>query len=404
MAQAAGDRPGTLELVSDDLEAGASQATVYRDAVANAQVQRVTVPATTLDAVVTGPVDMIKLDVQGHESAVFDGGRKLFEESPPSYVVIELQGELLEVAGSGPEQMLARLEALGYRPVDGDGVLGHGHVQRPLPVDFFETVVFATPEPRSSRPADGLDGVIGRRPGGRRMRRYAGRVKGRLSLPFLLAVALWLGLGAGLAEITRHVSDWFVMTDELLYERLALSIDRLHSPLPHVHAQSVPNVNQLYPLLLSIVFRHGAVLHGFHEAHVLNAFVMSSAAVPTYLLARRVAGNGWLPLVAAVATVAVPWMTLSSFLLTEVVAYPAFIWAALAMHARSPGRPRATTCWRSGASSWPSSRARSSTRLLRLSRSQRSPGPRPSGACARRSARTGRSWPPTSSSGRRPSR
>ncbi|MGZ4258268.1 MAG: hypothetical protein ACXVRE_10945 [Gaiellaceae bacterium] len=163
-------------------------------------------------------------------------------------------------------------------------------------------------------------------------------MRGRLSYPFLLAVALWLGLAGGLAAVTSRVSDWFVMTDELLYERLALSVDRLHSPLPHVHAQLVPNVNQLYPWLLSIVFRHGAVLHGFHEAHVLDAFVMSSAAVPAYLLARRVAGKGWLALVVSVATAAVPWITLSSFLLTEVVAYPAFVWAALAMQ-RAIARP-----------------------------------------------------------------
>jgi hypothetical protein len=165
-------------------------------------------------------------------------------------------------------------------------------------------------------------------------------VKRRLSPLFPLSVALWLGLAAGLAAITSHVSDWFVMTDELLYERLALSIDRLHSPLPHVHAQLVPNVNQLYPWLLAIVFRHGAVLHGFHEAHVLDAFVMSSAAVPAYLLARRVAGSGWLAIVVSVATAVAPWITLSSFLLTEVVAYPAFVWAALAMQ-RAIARPSA---------------------------------------------------------------
>ena len=46
-------------------------------------------------------------------------------------------------------------------------------------------------------------------------------------LPFLLAVLLWLGLATALAVATSRVADWFVMTDELLYERLALSIDRL---------------------------------------------------------------------------------------------------------------------------------------------------------------------------------
>jgi len=144
---------------------------------------------------------------------------------------------------------------------------------------------------------------------------------------------LWLGLGAGLAAITGRVADWFVMTDELLYERLALSVVRLHSPLPHVHDQLVPSINQLYPLVLAAALRTGDVAHGLHRAHVLNAFVMSSAAVPAYLLARRVAGPVWAASLAALLSVAVPWIVLSSFLLTEVAAYPAFLWAMLAFQA-----------------------------------------------------------------------
>jgi hypothetical protein len=146
-------------------------------------------------------------------------------------------------------------------------------------------------------------------------------------------IVLWLALGAALAAITSRVADWFVMTDELLYERLALSIARTHSPLPRVHGELVSNINQLYPLIIAPLYRHGAILHGFHETHVLNAFVMSSAALPAYLLARRVSQSAWLPFVVAIATVVVPWITLSSFLLTEVAAYPAFVWALLGSQA-----------------------------------------------------------------------
>ena len=111
------------------------------------------------------------------------------------------------------------------------------------------------------------------------------------TLPFLLAVLIWLALAGALAAVTSRVSDWFVMTDELLYERLALSIARLGSPFPHVHDVAVSNINQLYPLLLALVFRHGLVPHGFHQATSLNAFVMTSAVVPAYLLARGVTGR-----------------------------------------------------------------------------------------------------------------
>jgi hypothetical protein len=159
------------------------------------------------------------------------------------------------------------------------------------------------------------------------------RVRNRLAaLPFLAVLALWLAAAGIVSALTRRVADWFVMTDELLYERLALSIARTGSPIPRVHTEVVSNVNQLYPLLIAPAFRGtDGVVVGLHDAHVLNAFIMVSAAVPAFLLARRVTSNAWLPFVVALGTVAVPWITLSSFLLTEVAAYPAFVWAVLAM-------------------------------------------------------------------------
>jgi Dolichyl-phosphate-mannose-protein mannosyltransferase len=144
--------------------------------------------------------------------------------------------------------------------------------------------------------------------------------------------ALWLGLAGVLAGLTSQVKDWYVMTDELLYERLALSIAHGGSPLPHVHGELIANVNQLYPLLLAPLFHGTLVPPALHAAHVLNAFVMSSAAVPAYLLSRRVTGSVRLSYLVAVLTVCIPWIAISSFLMTEVVAYPAFLWAVLALH------------------------------------------------------------------------
>lgn len=142
---------------------------------------------------------------------------------------------------------------------------------------------------------------------------------------------LWLALAASLAVATTRVVDWFVMTDELLYERLALSIARTGSPLPRVHGELISNINQLYPLLLAPIFSHGLVPSALRDAHALNAFVMSSAAVPAFLLAWRLTRSRWLSYVVAVLTICVPWIVLSSLLLTEVVAYPAFLWAVLAV-------------------------------------------------------------------------
>ncbi len=162
--------------------------------------------------------------------------------------------------------------------------------------------------------------------------------EGRKALPAVVRrdevwiAALWLVFASGLAIVTSQIVDWYVMTDELLYERLGISIGRLHSPVPHVHHEVIGNVNQLYPLLLAPVFSGRLVPPALHDAHVLNAFVMSSAAIPAFLLARRVTQDRLLALSVAVLSVCVPWMTLSSFLMTEVVAYPAFVWTVLVLH------------------------------------------------------------------------
>jgi hypothetical protein len=147
----------------------------------------------------------------------------------------------------------------------------------------------------------------------------------------LLVAVLWLALGGVLAVLTSRVMDWYVMTDELLYERLAISIGQLHSPLPRIHGELIGNVNQLYPLLLAPLFHDTLVPPALHHAHVLNAFLMSSACIPTFLLARRVTQSAPLASFVAALSVCIPWIALSSFLMTEVVAYPAFMWAALAM-------------------------------------------------------------------------
>src|SRR5262245_212990 len=64
------------------------------------------------------------------------------------------------------------------------------------------------------------------------------RVAGAL-LRIELPLACWLALAAVLALITTRVRDWYVMTDEMRYERLALSIARTHSLVPRIHGVDV---------------------------------------------------------------------------------------------------------------------------------------------------------------------
>src|ERR687898_2126550 len=144
-------------------------------------------------------------------------------------------------------------------------------------------------------------------------------------------VGVTLALGWILSLATTRVKNWFVMTDELYYERLAVSVAQTGSLLPRVHGEIVSNVNQLYPVLLSTVYGGGNVPASLEGAHRLNAFVIVTAAVPVYLLARGLGVGTVLAVAAGGLAVAVPWVVLSSFLLTEVVAYPVFCWALLAI-------------------------------------------------------------------------
>src|SRR5205823_7929875 len=48
-------------------------------------------------------------------------------------------------------------------------------------------------------------------------------------------VALWIASASVLSLVTARVADWNAMTDELVYERLAISIGQAHSILPRLH-------------------------------------------------------------------------------------------------------------------------------------------------------------------------
>src|SRR5476651_2412729 len=143
-------------------------------------------------------------------------------------------------------------------------------------------------------------------------------------------LALWVAFAVSLSQVTGAVKDWFVMTDELVYERLAISVARTGSPLPHIHGELIRSLDQLYPLLIAPFFRHGLVPHDLHGAHLLNAWLMTSACIPAFLLARRVTGERWVGYLLAFLSVTIPWLVFSPFLLTENAAYPAFLWTLLA--------------------------------------------------------------------------
>jgi hypothetical protein len=134
-----------------------------------------------------------------------------------------------------------------------------------------------------------------------------------------------------LSAVAAHVRDWFVMTDELLYERFAISVAHTGSLLPRLHGEVIPSLSQLYPVLAAPFFRHGSVPSDIRDARIAGAWLMSSACIPAFLLARRVCVRSGAAYAAAALAIWMPWILYSSFLLTEVVAYPAFLWCVLGL-------------------------------------------------------------------------
>jgi len=120
----------------------------------------------------------------------------------------------------------------------------------------------------------------------------------------------------------------FIMVDELIYSDLARSLAAGHG----LEVRGEPYlVSLIYPLLLAPVY---AVFDSLPDAYaavkVVNAIVMSLAAVPAYLLARRVLPTG-LSLFAALFAVAVPSMVYTGTVMTENAFYPAFLLVAWAL-------------------------------------------------------------------------
>jgi hypothetical protein len=150
-----------------------------------------------------------------------------------------------------------------------------------------------------------------------------------------VAVPAWAWLGAivvcsALFRILlarRMVAPW-IMVDELIYSELAKSLAAHGSYL--IRGVPAHGFGFLYPVLIAPAFRIASVPTAYGAAKAIDSVVMSLAAVPAYLLARRVVRPG-LALGVAVLTVAVPSMVYTGTLMTENLFYPLFLLCALAL-------------------------------------------------------------------------
>ena len=131
------------------------------------------------------------------------------------------------------------------------------------------------------------------------------------------------------AWLARGMPAPFVFVDELIYWELARSLADTGSYA--VRGVPTSGYSLLYPALLAPVTWLTDVLpSAYGLAKALNALVMSLAAVPAWLLARRVGGR-WLALLAAVLAVALPSLAYTATIVTENLFYPVALVVAWAL-------------------------------------------------------------------------
>lgn len=165
-----------------------------------------------------------------------------------------------------------------------------------------------------------------RPPRGERLSALAARV------PWPLVAILVLG-GAVTIWFVLQCTQYFIQPDELEYVKQSrLIAHELHPLLPGDRYYN--SWSQLQPLLLAPVW----AIHDTNVAHklmgIVNAVIMVSAAIPAYWLTRRVVAtpSRHPAYVVAFLTIFIPWMAAAGTMMTEVAAYPAFLWAVLAVH------------------------------------------------------------------------
>ena len=148
-----------------------------------------------------------------------------------------------------------------------------------------------------------------------------------LRAPTLLLVAV-VGISTLLrASIGVHGPSPWVLPDEILYAELAKAI--ADGGEPAVRGVPALTWGVVYPILIAPAWAAFAdPVSAYHAALAINAFVMSSAAIPAYLLARL-----FVPvrpaLIVAAMTVLVPSLSYTGVVMTENAFFPLFLWSVL---------------------------------------------------------------------------
>ena len=128
--------------------------------------------------------------------------------------------------------------------------------------------------------------------------------------------------------------------DEYMYASFGRSI--AHGTLPAVRGVPAHFLPLLEPLITAPGWLFGSVDQGYRAVQAIDATFMSLAAIPVYVLARRLGLTTRYSLVAAALSLTIPSFLLSGFIVSEPIAYP-IVLAAIAAAVHALDRPS----WRS---------------------------------------------------------
>ena len=140
------------------------------------------------------------------------------------------------------------------------------------------------------------------------------RVAPALALPALVGLSTLLHWLAA-----RHFHGLWIVPDEPIYASRAIEVWR-HGPFGLLHGPTA-GYGLLYPALAGIPLSVGSTVTGYHSLKLLQALVVSVAAVPVFAYGRRLMPARF-ALLAAVLTLASPLLLYSGLVMTEVLFYP----------------------------------------------------------------------------------
>jgi hypothetical protein len=131
------------------------------------------------------------------------------------------------------------------------------------------------------------------------------------------------------ATLARGIVAPFILVDEIIWSEVARGIADTGRPL--LRGQPDPGYSVVYPLLLSPAYLlFDNLTTAYTAVKTLNAVLMSLAAIPAFLIARKVVRDSY-ALLAALLAVAVPSLAYTGTVMTENAFYPLFLVVVLVL-------------------------------------------------------------------------